>query len=376
MDSREPYRILIGGGGTGGHVFPAIAIADALRKGDRHIQFLFVGALGKLEMEKVPEAGYPIEGLPVAGFQRKLTLKNITFFFKLLASMIRSRRIVKRFEPDLAIGVGGYASGPILKAAARKGVPILIQEQNSYAGVTNRLLARSARAICVAYENMERYFPADRIVITGNPVRRLLMDIRPAPVEAYSEFDIEKGKKVCLVVGGSLGARTLNRSFMEGLNKLDRDDLVLLWQCGTIYQKEVEERVSTSGLKNIRVLPFISRMDLAYGVADVIISRAGAITISELCLAGKPVILVPSPNVAEDHQTHNAESLAGVDAAVMIPDAEAVGKLVDRMLALMEDREEKEKLSVNIKSLGIADAAERIAAEAHKILLSNDLDKS
>lgn len=376
MDSRGPYRILIGGGGTGGHVFPAIAIADALRKGDRDMEFLFVGALGRLEMEKVPEAGYSIEGLPVAGFQRKLTLKNITFFFKLVVSMIRSRRIVRRFEPDLAIGVGGYASGPILKAAARKGVPILIQEQNSYAGVTNRLLARSARTICVAYENMERYFPADRIVITGNPVRRLLIDIRPDPVEAYEEFDIEKGKKVCLVVGGSLGARTLNRSFMEGLNKLQRDDLVLLWQCGTFYQKEVEERVAASGLKNIRVMPFISRMDLAYGVADVIISRAGAITISELCLAGKPAILVPSPNVAEDHQTHNAESLASAGAALMIPDAEAAGKLVDRMLELMEDGEEKEKLSVNIKNLGIADAAERIAGEAHKILLNNDLDKS
>jgi UDP-N-acetylglucosamine--N-acetylmuramyl-(pentapeptide) pyrophosphoryl-undecaprenol N-acetylglucosamine transferase len=202
------------------------------------------------------------------------------------------------------------------------------------------------------------------------------MDIQPDPVDAYVEFDIEKGRKVCLVVGGSLGARTLNRSFMEGLNKLDRDDLVLLWQCGTIYQKEVEERVSTSGLKNIRVLPFISRMDLAYGVADVIISRAGAITISELCLAGKPVILVPSPNVAEDHQTHNAESLASAGAALMIPDTEATGKLVDRMLELMEDREEKEKLSGNIKTLGIADAAERIATEVYKILLNNDLDKS
>jgi UDP-N-acetylglucosamine--N-acetylmuramyl-(pentapeptide) pyrophosphoryl-undecaprenol N-acetylglucosamine transferase len=376
MQNREPYRILIGGGGTGGHVFPAIAIADALKKGDQDMQFLFVGALGKLEMEKVPEAGYSIEGLPVAGFQRRLTHKNITFFFKLMTSMIRSRRIVGRFDPDLAIGVGGYASGPILKAAARKGVPILIQEQNSYAGMTNRLLARSARTICVAYENMDRYFPADRIVLTGNPVRRLLMDIQPDPVDAYVEFDIEKGRKVCLVVGGSLGARTLNRSFMEGLNKLDRDDLVLLWQCGTIYQKEVEERVSTSGLKNIRVLPFISRMDLAYGVADVIISRAGAITISELCLAGKPVILVPSPNVAEDHQTHNAESLARAGAALMIPDTEAPGKLVDRMLELMEDREGKEKLSGNIKTLGIADAAERIATEVYKILLNNDLDKS
>lgn len=369
MDKRQPYRILIGGGGTGGHVFPAIAIADALKEKDPGMEFLFVGALGKLEMEKVPEAGYSIVGLPVAGFQRRLTLKNISFFYKLFVSMIRSRRIVGQFTPDLAVGVGGYASGPILKAAARKGVPILIQEQNSYAGVTNRLLARSARTICVAYEKMERYFPADRIVITGNPVRQQLLDLQPDPVQGYREFEIEKEKKVCLVVGGSLGARTLNRSFMEGLEKLDRDDLVVLWQCGRFYHKEVEEKLRASGLKNIRVMPFISRMDLAYGVADVIVSRAGAITISELCIVGKPVILVPSPNVAEDHQTHNAASLVSKNAALMISDAEAGDQLVDRMLKLMEDRTEREKLSKNIKQLGIVDASQRIAAEAQKILI-------
>lgn len=368
MDKRQPYRILIGGGGTGGHVFPAIAIADALKEMDPGMEFLFVGALGKLEMEKVPEAGYSIEGLPVAGFQRRLTLKNISFFYKLFVSMIRSRRIVGQFTPDLAVGVGGYASGPILKAAARKGVPILIQEQNSYAGVTNRLLARSARTICVAYEKMEHYFPADRIVITGNPVRQQLFNLQPDPTQGYREFGIEKEKNVCLVVGGSLGARTLNRSFMEGLEKLDRDDLVVLWQCGKFYHREVEEKVRASGRKNIRVMPFISRMELAYGVADVIVSRAGAITISELCIVGKPVILVPSPNVAEDHQTHNAASLVSKNAALMVPDAEAGEQLVDRMLKLMEDRTEKEKLSKNIKQLGIVDASQRIAAEVQKIL--------
>jgi len=232
MRKKPSYRILIGGGGTGGHVFPAIAIADALKAMDPGMEFLFVGAMGKLEMEKVPEAGYPIEGLPVAGFQRRLTWRNITFFYKLLVSMNRSRRIIHNFSPDLAVGVGGYASGPILKAASRKGIPILIQEQNSYAGVTNRLLAKSARTICVAYEKMERYFPAERIVLTGNPVRQHLLKLQPDLEEGYRSFEIEKNKKVCLLVGGSLGARTLNRCFMEGLEKLDREDLVVLWQCG------------------------------------------------------------------------------------------------------------------------------------------------
>ncbi len=368
MDKKPTYRILIGGGGTGGHVFPAIAIADALKEKNPDMEFLFVGALGKLEMEKVPEAGYSIEGLPVAGFQRRLTYKNITFFYKLFVSMIRSRRIIRRFSPDLAVGVGGYASGPILKAAARKRIPILIQEQNSYAGVTNRLLASSARSICVAYEKMDRYFPADRIVITGNPVREYLLNLRDKPAEAYSEFEIEKGKNVCLMVGGSLGARTLNISFLEGLDKLNRGDLVVLWQCGKYYQKEVEEKVRASALKNIRVMPFISRMDLAYGVADLIVSRAGAITISELCIVGKPVILVPSPNVAEDHQTHNANSLVSRNAAVLVRDDDAGEQLLDRMLALMGNREEQERLSKNIKQLGIADASGRIAAEAELIL--------
>jgi len=368
MHKRPSYRILIGGGGTGGHVFPAIAIADALREKDPAMEFLFVGALGKLEMEKVPEAGYSIEGLPVAGFQRRLTLKNITFFYKLLVSMIRSRKIIARFSPNLAVGVGGYASGPILKAAARKGIPILIQEQNSYAGVTNRLLARSARCICVAYEKMERYFPADRIVLTGNPVRQNLLELQADPPEGHMKFEIKKGKKVCLVVGGSLGARTLNNSFMEGMDKLDREDLVVLWQCGKFYHTELKEKVKASGLKNIRLMPFISRMDLAYGVADIIVSRAGALSISELCIVGKPVILVPSPNVAEDHQTHNAKSLVSKDAALMIPDVDAREQLVDRMLSLMENRAEQENLSKNIKQLGIVDASQRIAAEVQLIL--------
>jgi UDP-N-acetylglucosamine--N-acetylmuramyl-(pentapeptide) pyrophosphoryl-undecaprenol N-acetylglucosamine transferase len=369
MPEQASYRILIGGGGTGGHVFPAIAIADALKQKDPNLEFLFVGARGKLEMEKVPEAGYAIEGLAVAGFQRRLSWKNITFFYKLFVSMVRSRRIINNFSPDLAVGVGGYASGPILKAAARKGIPIVLQEQNSYAGVTNRLLAKSARTICVAYEKMERYFPKERIKLTGNPVRQYLLNLREYPEEAYGSFKIEKGKKVCLLVGGSLGARTLNRSFLQDLEKLDREDLVVLWQCGKYYYGEVKEKVEDSGLGNIRVLPFISRMDLAYGVADLIVARAGALTISELCIVGKPVILVPSPNVAEDHQTHNAASLVSQKAALMISDAEAEEKLVDRMLRLLADEKEKKQLSEHIKQLGIRDASARIASEIQKILV-------
>ena len=368
MNRKKPYRVLIGGGGTGGHVFPAIAIADALKEKDPGLEFLFVGAQGRLEMEKVPEAGYAIEGLPVAGFQRRLTLKNVAFFYKLLVSMIRSRKIVRRFDPDVAVGVGGYASGPILKAAARKQVPILIQEQNSYAGVTNRLLSRSARTICVAYEQMDRYFPAEKIVLTGNPVRQNLLQPGEDHKKGLKEFGLEEDKKVCLVVGGSLGARTLNQSIMGGLGKLDRDDLQVLWQCGKSYFNEAEKAVNIRAVENIRVLPFISRMEVAYGVADVIISRAGAITISELCLIGKPVILVPSPNVAEDHQTRNAEALVSRKAALMVPDIQAQEQLVDRMLELMGDDEQKKELSTNIKQLGIPDASQQIAAEVLKIM--------
>jgi len=368
MYKSRPYRILIGGGGTGGHVFPAIAIADALKEKDPETVFLFVGALGKLEMEKVPEAGYTIEGLPVAGFQRRLTVKNISFFFKLMASMARSRRIIRSFQPDVAVGVGGYASGPILKAAVRKGIPIVLQEQNSYAGVTNRLLARSASAICVAYENMDRYFPSGKIVITGNPVRQQLIGLKDKRAEGLEEFQLEGGKKLCLVVGGSLGARTLNRSFMAGLEKLDREDLQVLWQCGKYYHEEVREQVQKSGFTNIRVLPFISRMDLAYEAADIIVSRAGALSISELCLVGKPAILVPSPNVAEDHQTHNAEALVSKGAALMVSDSEAEEQLVDKMLGLLEDDKHRKVLSQHIKKLGIADASQRIAGEVYKTL--------
>ncbi len=370
MGKENTYRILIGGGGTGGHVFPAIAIADAIKEMHPATEFLFVGARGRMEMEKVPEAGYSIEGLPVAGFQRRLTLKNVTFFFKLATSLWISRRIIRQFRPHMAVGVGGYASGPILKAAARRGIPILIQEQNSYAGMTNRLLAKSAKVICVAYEKMDRYFPSEKIVITGNPIRRHLVSNTGNRSADLKEFGLEDGKKTCLVVGGSLGARTINQSLTSGLGKLDRDDVQVIWQCGKLYHEEVEKVVAESGLKNVRVLPFISRMEGAYHVADVIVSRAGAITISELCIIGKPAILVPSPNVAEDHQTRNAEALASRNAAEMIHDRDALEGLVEAMLKLVFNQVRQKELSDNIKQLAIPDASERIAREAFNTIKS------
>jgi UDP-N-acetylglucosamine--N-acetylmuramyl-(pentapeptide) pyrophosphoryl-undecaprenol N-acetylglucosamine transferase len=370
MNRETTYRILIGGGGTGGHVFPALAIAEAFRALHPRTDFLFVGARGRLEMEKVPEAGYRIIGLPVAGFQRRLTLKNLSFFYRLVASMLVSRRIIADFRPDVAVGVGGYASGPILKAAARKGIPVLIQEQNSYAGVTNRILARSARTICVAYEHMERYFPVERIRLTGNPVRELLSKQLPGQNEARKEFGLEGNRKTILVMGGSLGARTLNRSLLAGLDKLEKAEVQVIWQCGRRYHENAEEKVAERGLKHIRVMPFISRMDYAYGAADLVVSRAGAITISELCIIAKAAILVPSPNVAEDHQTRNAEALSSRGAAVMVPDHEAGEKLVDVMLDLVKDVPRQQKLSENIRPMGIPDASDRIAREVKKLILA------
>lgn len=391
MKENKPYRVLIGGGGTGGHVFPAIAIADALREREPETEFLFVGALGRLEMEKVPEAGYRIIGLPVTGFQRRITLRNVTFFYHLLVSMVRSRRIIRAFAPHVAVGVGGYASGPILKAAARRGVPVLIQEQNSFAGVTNRLLARSAATICVAYEGMERYFPAEKIVITGNPVRKEMVelsagwglkggkdvsngeDVRSGDAaksrDDLDAFGLEPGFQICLVMGGSLGAGTINNTILAHLELLGKEDLQVIWQCGKNFLSRAEEAIALSGVKNVRVFSFISAMAAAYRVADVIISRAGAITISELCIVGKPVILVPSPNVAEDHQTANARALVSGNAAIMVPDREAPAGLVPGMLDLCRDTALRNELSANIRKLGIPDASGRIAEEVKKIMI-------
>lgn len=356
-----PERILIGGGGTGGHVFPAIAIGNAIKKANPAADLLFVGALGKIEMEKVPEAGYKIIGLPVAGFQRKLSIRNFTFFFKLLASMYKSGKIIRNFRPDLAIGVGGYASGPILKAAASRGIPVYIQEQNSFAGMTNRLLARKARKIFVAYEGMEKYFPAGKIVLSGNPVRSDIPGCNSRKEEANIYFNLKEYVKTILVIGGSLGAGTINRSILSGLSKLK--DFQLLWQTGKTEHDQIKEALTGKDQGNIRLLPFIRKMDLAFASADIIISRAGAGTISELAIVGKPVILVPSPNVAEDHQTKNAMSLVSKDAAIHIPDSTAEENLVDTCLSLLNDPERMQTLSDNIIKLAIPDAADRIAME-------------
>lgn len=368
MKEVNRYRIIIGGGGTGGHVFPAISIANALSGKLPGADFLFVGALGKLEMEKVPEAGYEIVGLPVAGFQRKLTWRNVTFFFKLLRSMHLSRRLIKTFSPDVAIGVGGYASGPIVKAAARRRIPVLIQEQNSYAGVTNRLLARAAEKICVAYPGMEKYFPAEKIVLTGNPVRQDLILPESEKERSFTHFELQSGKKVILLIGGSLGARTLNESVIRNMEEIAGSDVQLIWQSGRYYYDAALKALERSGAKNIFLLPFIREMNRAFQVADVIISRAGAGTISELCLVGKPVILVPSPNVAEDHQTSNARALTDRQAGVLVTDRDAERELVRTAIALVHDEEKKRALSEHIKKFAIEGSSDLIADEVIKLL--------
>lgn len=368
MKEKKNYRIIIGGGGTGGHVFPAISIANALKGMLDDPLFLFVGATGKLEMNKVPEAGYEIVGLPVAGFQRKLSFKNFSFFFKLFRSVLLSRRIIRSFKPDIAIGVGGYASGPIIRAAARRRVPVLIQEQNSYAGVTNRLLAKSAVCICVAYEGMEKYFPGDRIILTGNPVRQDLILPASEKLNSFNSFGLDPKRKVLLIIGGSLGSGTLNSSVEKHLDMIAGLELQLVWQCGSFYYEKSRILLDMSPAKNIVLLPFIKEMNRAFQVADLIVSRAGAGTISELCLVGKPVILVPSPNVAEDHQTSNARALSSRDAAITISDRDARNDLIPTALKVINNEERKKVLSENIGKFAIPDSAERIANEIIKIL--------
>ena len=363
-------KVIISGGGTGGHIFPAISIANAVKKRWPGSEILFVGAENRMEMERVPAAGYDIVGLPVAGFDRKRPLKNIAVVVKLLRSMNKARRIARDFKPDIAVGVGGYASGPILKAAAARGVPTLIQEQNSYAGVTNRMLAKQASTICVAYEGMEQFFPKEKIVLTGNPCRQDLVISEENRQEGYAFFGLDPAKKTILMVGGSLGARTLNESITRAFPVLaESDDVQVIWQCGKYYYKEMM-RLQTEGKipANVKLLDFVSRMDLAYSVADLVISRAGAGSISEFSLLKKAVILVPSPNVAEDHQTKNAKALVDKDAAVMVSDKLAPDVLFDVALALVRNDEQRKQLSDNIGKLAQHDSAERIVNEIEKII--------
>jgi UDP-N-acetylglucosamine--N-acetylmuramyl-(pentapeptide) pyrophosphoryl-undecaprenol N-acetylglucosamine transferase len=368
-NQQQNLRIIISGGGTGGHIFPAISIANALKQLDNTIDILFVGAEGKMEMEKVPAAGYKIVGLPVRGFQRKITLQNISFFYKLLVSMVRARKIIKSFKPHIVVGVGGFASGPILRAAAKANVPTLIQEQNSYAGVTNKLLANKASRICVAYEGMERFFPKDKIVFTGNPVRQGLSEISSKKhEEALYHFGLKGNKKTLLVVGGSLGARTINKSIEAGLQKIVDNKIQLIWQTGKDYFEASKQAAEKFQSEDIKVHAFISRMDLAYTLADVVISRAGASTVSELCMVKKPAILVPSPNVAEDHQTKNAMALIKNDAAMMITDAEAPQNLVDEAIKLINDEFRINVYKENAGKMGVTNSAEKIANEILSII--------
>lgn len=362
---KEKYRILISGGGTGGHIFPALSIANAL-KTRINADILFVGADNRMEMERVPAAGYRIKGLPVAGFNRRNLLKNIGVLLKLRKSISMAREIVKDFKPDIAIGVGGYCSGPTLKAAQRAGIPTLIQEQNSYAGVTNKLLAKKARKICVAYPGLERFFPADRIVLTGNPVRKDLLSSSIPKEKARERFGLNPKLPTVLVVGGSLGALTLNESLEAGIRRLYEEGIQVIWQTG----KNFGDRgtVAAKNLNGVVVTKFISDMAAAYAAADVVVSRAGAGSISELELLGKPCILVPSPNVAEDHQTKNARALSDKGAALLVTDDEARTRIVDEILLLINDKDRLENMSRQIKQLALPDSDEKIVDEILKII--------
>ena len=362
------YKFIISGGGTGGHIFPAISIANALKKRYPDAEFLFVGAEGRMEMEKIPQAGYAIKGLPVSGLDRSNLFRNIKVIARLFKSISMAKKIVRDFKPHVVIGVGGYASGPTLYAANRLRISTVLQEQNSYAGVTNKLLARKAARICVAYEGMERFFPKEKIVLTGNPVRQDFLEVKPKDAEACRFFGFETGKKTLLIIGGSLGARTINQSVTKGLEMLKSAGIQVLWQSGKFYIEDVRKSAALSNNPNLMVTDFVTRMDYAYSVADLVISRAGAGSISELCLLGKPAILVPSPNVAEDHQTKNAMALVNKDAAIMITDKDAPDLLITKALELIADDERLSALGQNALALAQLNSAERIADEIMNLI--------
>lgn len=360
-------RVIISGGGTGGHIFPAISIANAIKAKQPNTKILFVGALGRMEMQRVPAAGYDIKGLPICGFDRKHIIKNIAVLFKIWKSQHIARKIVNSFHPMAAVGVGGYASGPTLNVCAGKGIPCLIQEQNSFAGVTNKILAKKASKICVAYDGMERFFPADKITKTGNPVRQNVINADITPEEARTQFGLDPHKKTILLIGGSLGARTVNESMLHHLDLIEQSGVQFIWQTGKYYYKEIHEQLKNKNLPMVKVTDFISDMGAAYKAADLVVSRAGASSISEFCLIGKPVILIPSPNVAEDHQTKNAMALVNKDAALYVKDSEAQEKLLKLAIPTVKDNGKLESLSTNIKKLGLPDSADVIADEVIKL---------
>ncbi|OQX80813.1 MAG: undecaprenyldiphospho-muramoylpentapeptide beta-N-acetylglucosaminyltransferase [Bacteroidetes bacterium 4484_276] len=368
---QHEHKILISGGGTGGHIFPAIAIADALQKKLPTADILFVGAKGRMEMEKVPLAGYPIEGLWISGFQRRLTFRNLLFPFKLIFSLLKAGWIIKKFKPDVVIGVGGYASGPIGQMAARKGIPLVLQEQNSFPGITNKLLAKKASKICVAYEGMDKYFAKEKLCLAGNPVRQNVIDIEDKKKFAYEYFELDKNKPVVLIVGGSQGAMSINESVSKNLELLVMNNLQLIWQTGKLYtekaRKDILEKLNGNNKGMVKVMGFINKMDFAYAVADIVVSRAGAIAISELCAVGKPTILIPLPTAAEGHQEKNALALVDKDAAIHLKDSDAPGQFAKIVTNLAKDPERMKQLSINIKKMSISGSAEKIADVAMKL---------
>lgn len=367
----EELRVVISGGGTGGHIFPAVSIANALRAKHPKIKILFVGALGRMEMSRVPAAGYDIKGLPICGFDRKNLLRNVNTLIKLFESRRMARKILKEFKPQVAVGVGGYASGPTLNIAQQLGIPTLIQEQNSYAGVTNKLLAKKANRICVAYDGMERFFPEDKIILTGNPVRQSLLEQNMTCEEAAKTFGLDNSHPIVLIVGGSLGARTLNESVLRNLTLIKQSEVQFIWQTGKYYSEHIQDELNRSGKPdNLFVTDFIADMGTAYRAADLVISRAGAGSISELCLLGKPAILVPSPNVAEDHQTKNAMALVHKDAAIYIADAEATMTLIPRAINTVNEKDLLNRLSQNIHSMACPNAASVIADEVYSLAMA------
>ncbi len=359
------YKIILSGGGTGGHIYPAIAIANELKSRFPDAQFLFVGAKDRMEMEKVPQAGFNIKGLWISGIQRKLTLRNLTFPFKVISSLWNARKIIKSFRPNVAIGTGGFASGPLLKVAASNNIPTLIQEQNSYPGITNKLLSRKAKKICVAYDGLERFFPVGKIIKTGNPVRQGLLDIETKTVEAKNFFDLKHAKYTLLVIGGSLGSRRINQLIEKELDFLDTQNIQIIWQCGKLYYQQYKIYNNTN---NVQVFEFINNIDFAYAAADIVISRAGASSVSELCIVGKPVIFIPSPNVAEDHQTKNAMSVVNQDAAMIIKEEDLDADFENKFSQLVASSEKQKELGGNIKKLALVNATKDIADEVEKLL--------
>ncbi|RUT69388.1 undecaprenyldiphospho-muramoylpentapeptide beta-N-acetylglucosaminyltransferase [Flavobacterium cupreum] len=358
------YKFILSGGGTGGHIYPAIAIANELKAQFPDAEFLFVGAKDKMEMQKVPQAGYEIKGLWIAGLQRKLTLQNLMFPLKLATSLLESRRIIRQFKPNVVIGTGGFASGPLLQAAGGAGIPTVIQEQNSFPGITNKLLSKKANAICVAYENLERFFPKEKIILTGNPVRQDLIDIDSKRDEAIAFYGLDPDKKTLLVLGGSLGARRVNQLIEKELQSFLAQDVQIIWQCGKLYFEDYKKHAQ----QNVRVVDFIERMDFVYAAADVIISRAGASSVSELCIVGKPVIFIPSPNVAEDHQTKNAQAIVEAKGAILLKESELDSQFSIVFEALVKDHGKQKQLSDNIKKLAMPNATKVIVDQIKKLL--------